>query len=95
MSRSVRKTLKFAITAARSEREDKKLWHGRARAIGRVVPQQSMESILPLDRREVSSPWTMAKDGKRWLGNLDRQARFEARLRGISVERAKHKLMGK
>jgi hypothetical protein len=70
MSRSRRKTPIFGITTARSERDDKALWHGRWRAAERMA----LAAVLPRDAdthmttlaRSVSDPWSMAKDGRRF-----------------------------
>lgn len=70
MSRSHRKTPIHAVTSARSESQDKRLWHQRWRT--RVRDQLAAAGPdgdpQPLDRRAVSDPWGMAKDGKRWIG---------------------------
>ena len=70
MSRSHRKTPIYAVTKARSEAVDKRLWHRRWRARVRkqlAVPGPDCDP-QPLDRRTVSDPWTMGKDGKCWIG---------------------------
>ena len=66
MSRSRRKTPIFGITTATSEAEDKRLWHKRLRAKTRDQLKAGPEDPIPVDRREVSDPWGMAKDGKRF-----------------------------
>lgn len=70
MSRSRRKSPVHAVASARSEAVDKRLWHKRWRA--RVRDQLAASAPdgdpQPLDRRAVSDPWSMAKDGKCWIG---------------------------
>lgn len=95
MSRSYRKTPIFGWSTARSESADKKIWHGRARARGRVALHADMESARPLDEREVSNVAAMSKDGKTWLRNPDAAVRLLARVRKIPLHRAKHKLFSK
>lgn len=79
MSRSRRKNPVFGITTCRSEKQDKKLWHGRWRANERTslasADPEKLESHLPVPQRQVSNPWIMGKDGRqRWP--LDSQERF-------------------
>lgn len=82
MSRSRRKTPIFGITTARSERDDKALWHGRWRAAERTL----LATVLPGDAdahmttlaRSVSDPWGMAKDGRRFW-SLEQQAAAASR----------------
>ena len=66
MSRSRRKTPIFGITTATSEAEDKRLWHKRLRAKTRDQLKAGPEDHIPVDHREVSDPWGMAKDGRRY-----------------------------
>ena len=70
MSRSRRKTPIFGITMARSERDDKTLWHGRWRAAERaalaVVLPGDVDAHMTTLARSVSDPWGMSKDGKRF-----------------------------
>lgn len=74
MSRSRRKTPIFGHTTARSEADDKRLWHKRWRSQERdrlaVLPANIEHLATP--RNAVSSTWDMAKDGKSWFG-LKRQ----------------------
>ena len=67
MSRSTRKTPIHGITTARSESADKQAWHGRLRASERTRIAHDGEDHIPVHEREVSDPWGMAKDGKRYL----------------------------
>ena len=67
MSRSRKKTPVCGMTTAKSEKDDKKRWHRKARRLRK----QSDEVILD---KEVSDVWSMAKDGKQYLSKktLDR-----------------------
>ena len=69
MSRSHRKTPVYAVTSARSEARDKRLWHQRwrARVRNQLAAAGPDADPQPLDRRVVSNPWNMDKDGKRWI----------------------------
>lgn len=67
MSRSRRKTPIVGMTNCRSERQDKMIWHQRLRthertALASVSPKDFSE-YLPLVENQVSSVWTMGKDG--------------------------------
>jgi hypothetical protein len=66
MSRSVRKTPIFGHAMSQSEKADKRRWHQRWRAMARtrLASSADLERYNDPDRREASSPWTMAKDGK-------------------------------
>ena len=69
MSRSRRKTPIFGHTTARSEADDKRLWHKRWRS--RVRDQLATlgpdGDPLPVHRQAVSSTWDMSKGGKHWF----------------------------
>jgi hypothetical protein len=65
MSRSYRKTPATGITTRRSEKHDKQLWHRRYRQRNRERVKAGME---PADIREISDPWVMGKDGKKYWG---------------------------
>lgn len=69
MSRSYRKTPVYAVTSARSEATDKRLWHQRwrARVRSQLAAPGPDADPQPLDRRAVSDPWNMDKDGKLWI----------------------------
>ncbi len=69
MSRSRRKTPIFGHTSARSEADDKRLWHKRWRSRERdqLAVLEPDADPLPVHRQAVSSPWSMAKDGKHWF----------------------------
>lgn len=75
MSRSRRKTPIFGHTTARSEANDKRLWHKRWRSRQRdqlVVGAE--DDPLPVPRNVVSNTWNMAKDGKSWFDPRRQQA---------------------
>lgn len=63
MSRSRRRTPIRGITSAESEKSDKQTSHRKLR---RAVRQRALEidTLLPLER-ELTDPWSMAKDGKK------------------------------
>ena len=86
MSRSRRKTPKFGHTTCRSERQDKKLWHQRWRSRERTaLASASPDAHLPLLENQVSSVWSMGKDGrsywpvKRQAATADRIANHKGR----------------
>lgn len=67
MSRSFRHTPVAGITTAQSEKDDKRRANRRIRSVNR---QRVRAGLDPLDRRQLSSPWGFAKDGKMWWGDL-------------------------
>ena len=67
MSGSRKKTPISGITTAASEKHDKRLANRRLRrAVKQTLLTVDGLEVLP-HRRELSSPWTMAKDGKHWF----------------------------
>ena len=75
MSRSYKKTPVIGHTAAESEKYDKKLWHRRFRHKTKDIlrslhndPDMIDDTIMPVEE-DVSSTWSMSKDGKSYLGN--------------------------
>ena len=67
MARSRKKTPVCGITTARSEKHDKRLANRKVR---RAVNQELAVSAAPdllAHQRELTDPWTMAKDGKTWF----------------------------
>lgn len=68
MSRSRRKTPIVGHTTCRSERQDKKLWHQRWRTRERTAlassTPESLSAYLPMLENQVSSVWSMGKDGR-------------------------------
>lgn len=72
MSRSLRKTPIFGHTKARSEREDKMIWHQRFRsrernALAVVARDDNLAEHVTTHFRQVSNPWGMEKDGRSFL----------------------------
>lgn len=65
MSRSIRKS-PAGGNAGGSEKQDKKIWHSRQRAALRDA-LAGEDEVLP-ETKDVSNPWSMSKDGKRWYG---------------------------
>ena len=68
MSCSYQKTSITGHTHCRSERQDKRLWHKRWRKRERIklssLSSENLDDHCTTDRREVSNPWNMGKDGK-------------------------------
>jgi hypothetical protein len=65
MSRSRRKTPIFGHANSPSEKEDKKIWHGRWRARERSASTNAApETYETIFEKQVSNVWTMAKDGR-------------------------------
>jgi hypothetical protein len=69
MTRSRKKTPITGITSAESEKADKTVAHRKERRKVRTVLQVDPESDVLPHTREVSDPWSMAKDGKVYLGD--------------------------
>ena len=71
MSRSKRKTPVFGIATAKSEKQDKQIWHSRLRSRVRTslasIPPEQLDGYLAPFRNDVSSVWSMSKDGKRYF----------------------------
>lgn len=74
MSRSSRKTSICGITTAVSEKLDKRRGNRKARRANRVCLAKGAE---PIQTREVSDVWSMAKDGKHFFS----QTKFPELLR--------------
>lgn len=92
MSRSRRKTPVFGHTTARSEADDKRLWHQRWRARERdqLAGCGPDDDPLPVHRHAVSNTWDMAKDGKHWFSPRCQQSlaeRLAARRSTLKPER--------
>lgn len=68
MTHSRKKTPIAGITSARSEKTDKQDAHRRERRRVHMVLNVSPDADVLPHTREVSDPWAMAKDGKRYLG---------------------------
>ena len=71
MSRSYRKSPCSGITCADSEKDDKRTWHRRFHhACKQSIRLEGVYlEILP-HFRELSDPWSFAKDGRCWFGPL-------------------------
>lgn len=80
MSRSRRKTPMFSHTTARSETDDKRIWHKRWRSRERdqLAGVRPDDNPLPVHRHTISSTWNMAKDGKHWFAPRRQQALAES-----------------
>lgn len=73
MSRSKQKNPISGITVAESEKKDKQSWHRRWRRkvkqmLSSADADELQEMVLP-NEHDVSDPWSMDKDGKRWFGD--------------------------
>ena len=69
MARSRKKNPYTGITKARSEKEDKREAHRLERRKVRLILSVDQDvEVLPA-LKEVSGPWCMAKDGKRYWGS--------------------------
>jgi hypothetical protein len=85
MSRSTRKTPIHGITKARSESSDKQVWHGRLRAAERTRLAHDGEDHIPVHEHEVSDPYGMSKDGKRYVPSavVEKMARSRVKNSGL------------
>lgn len=77
MARSYKHSPGWGNTTARSEKEDKTLWHRcwrheERQALKRSLRQGTEEDHLPVHHRSVSNAYWMAKDGHRWRSNWQR-----------------------
>lgn len=75
MSRSYKKTPIIGHTKSESEKYDKKIWHRRFRHKTKDIlrslhndPDMIDDAVMPVED-DVSSLWSMSKDGKTYLGN--------------------------
>jgi hypothetical protein len=72
MSRSKKKTPIFGIAGARSEKQDKRIWHKRMRALERTkqgaLTKSELENHSRVNVLEASNIWSMAKDGRFYWG---------------------------
>lgn len=75
MSRSYKKTPIIGHTHSESEKADKKIWHRRFRHKTKDIIRSmhndvdSMNDVIMPVEDDVSSLWSMSKDGKSYLGN--------------------------
>lgn len=68
MARSRKKTPKAGLTSAASEKVEKQANHRRERRlVKQVLTREPEVEVLP-HRKQLSNPWSMAKDGKVFLG---------------------------
>lgn len=78
MSRSQKKTPIFGIAGARSEKQDKRIWHKRMRALERTqqgaLAKSELENHFPVNVLEASNIWSMAKDGRFYWAKSDHQS---------------------
>lgn len=102
MTRSVKKTPVQSNTIARSEKKDKKIWHGRLRHLDKQRLSQAgdLDGFVASDVRAVSDPRGMAKDGKHYLSpaeELDAAKMSAAKhpADAKALERELHKLRAK
>jgi len=69
MSRSRKKHNISGTATVSSERLDKKVWHKIFRLKNKTVLKKAdveNEGAVFVDKKEVSDPWQMSKDGKRF-----------------------------
>ena len=66
MSRSRRRTPIANLASCVSEKSDKRIWHGRMRAHERGALSAGEYDLMPTVN-DVSDPWTMGKDWRRYL----------------------------
>lgn len=69
MTRSRKKRPAGGVTAATSDKLDKKRAHRRTRRVTNATLARGDEPIC--DIRLTENPWSYAKDGKRWYGPGD------------------------
>lgn len=68
MSRSKRKNPIMGITTAESEAWDKAQWHRAHRRAENARLHSQGDEFIEQSDRDVSDPWRLSKDGKRWWG---------------------------
>lgn len=108
MSRSRRKVPIFGVASSNSEKLDKRIWHKRLRAQERTrqaaLPAGELDAHVPILTLDVSSVWSMSKDGRRYWSKArqvqaaDREATLKAgnlQERTSLKQRLLHKYMGK
>ena len=102
MTRSVKKTPVQSTTLARSEKKDKKIWHGRLRHLDkqRLAQAGDLEGFVATDARAVSDPRVMDKDGRHYMTTAEEldEAKQNARKHpgdAKALERELHKLRAK
>jgi hypothetical protein len=68
LSRSRKHKPAGGVACCQSEKDDKKIWHGRYRTRCDEVTKKAVDdedAIMPLEK-EQSNQWSMGKDGKIW-----------------------------
>lgn len=75
MARSLRHTNICGFTSAQSEKWDKRTYNRMLRRkfkfvmTDSIMKKNEIDPILP-EKKDVSDPWEMNKDGKMWFGDL-------------------------
>lgn len=102
MSRSVKKSPVMSMANASSEKQDKQAWHRKLRHKEKIglASAQDIEAYMGSDEREVSSPYVMAKDGKRYLGSTEvnglvKMAKEKSPEDSHAADRMRHKIVAK
>lgn len=85
MSRSIKKSTAGGNCGASSEAYDKKQWHRSHRRRNKVIADGLVDEDAEfVDEKQVSDPWTMAKDGKSgYLTDVEMRKRINAELTDI------------
>jgi hypothetical protein len=73
MSRSVKKT-PIVGNCGGSEKYDKRIANRRLRRAVKTWVRRP-DGVIP-GLRDVSNPWSMAKDGKHWVGHIKEHAKW-------------------
>ncbi len=108
MSNSRRKTPIYGMTTCQSERRDKKIWHKKWRTNERTLlnalSHEGLNEHISLMKNEVSSTWSMGKDGRSYWP-VSKQRKSAERIAGRKghnpqekaaiKKRLLHKWMGK
>jgi hypothetical protein len=108
MIRSYKKNPITGYATCHSERLDKRAWYKRWRSHERIkltfLHSDNLDSHCTIDKREVSNPWNMGKDGKHYFA-YDKKIHFiKSTANGIGrnpqersalKKRLLYKLMGK
>lgn len=108
MSRSQKKIPIFGIAGARSEKQDKRIWHKRMRALEKTrqssLAISEMENHLPVRVLEASNIWSMGKDGRLYWAKTEhlsfanklakRKAKTAVEIKSLTY-RNLHKIMSK
>lgn len=82
MSRSYRKTTIFGYSTARSEKADKKMWHGIYRAKNKSAIKKAMnldsfdDMVCPLEE-EAFNVYLLSKDGKHYWSKKSMNEKVE------------------